>query len=1025
MDITRAAIEKNRITIVALIVIVASGLSAYSSMPRAEDPGFIIRTAMVVTQFPGASPERVEMLITDQLEKTIQEIPELDFITSQSKTGVSIIAVNIQERYRDMRPIWDSLRRKIDRARPELPAGVIGPTVNDEFGDLFGIIITVTGDGFSYAEVKDVADQVRDLLLRIDLVAKVDIYGAQEERVFVEYNNARLAEIGLSPLQLRNILENRNIIIPGGNVRTGTERISLEPSGNFESVEDIGRTVITLPGRSDLLFLEDLATVYRGYVDPPSTKLTSSGEAGLGLAISMREGGNLIELGAEIRELLNRIGTGYPIGIDFDIVAFQPDVVDRKVQNFVGNVYQAVGIVVLVMLLMLGVRTGLIVATLIPAAMIMSLMVMSLLDIWLDQMSLAALIISLGLLVDNAIVMAESIMVQMAAGKDRLEAAVDSARELRIPLLTSSLTTAAAFLPTYLAQSTTGEYVAPIFKVVTITLLASWILTLTMIPMLCVMFLKVKAAPEGGRFNSRFYRTYRVTLLMLVRHPYLSMAGVVLILFLALSGLGRVPNVFFPLSDTPMFTAELELPLGRAIERSEEVVQEIDAFIRSELMVNEDRTEGVTTWSSYIGRGAPRFVLSYAPVQPSPEYSFMIFNTTSAAVIPTTIEQIEAFCMGRFPDLLTTIQPLQLGPPLENPVEIRLSGESTDVLFPIVEQVKAELASIPGSKDIGDDWGQRTKKLVVKINEPRAQRAGVTNQDVAISLQTILSGFDTTDYREENEIIPVTLRSVAADRQDVGKLDSLNVYSQVTGSSVPLKQVADVSVAWEPARILRRDRLKTVTVHAGLLPGVTAQSITDQIEPRLTEQEQDWPIGYFYEFGGELETSGKAGQSVVAQMPVGGLIILLLLIGQFNSVRRTLIILLTIPLGLVGVTVGLIVADSYLGFMTSLGIISLAGIVINNGIVLIDRIKIEMEQNGLESRRAVIEAGPRRLRPILLATTTTVGGLIPLWLGGGPMYEPMAIAIIFGLLFATMLTLGVVPVLYTILFRLRFKGFQY
>ena len=1025
MDITRIAIEKNRITVVALIVILVSGVSGYLNMPRAEDPGFVIRTAVVVTQFPGASPERVEMLITDKLEEVIQEIPELDFIRSQSKTGVSIINVNIQERYSDMRPIWDSLRRKVDRARPELPDGIIGPLVNDEFGDIFGIIVTVTGDDFSYAEVKEIADQVRDLLLRIDLVAKVDIYGAQEERVFVEYNNARLAELGLSPLQLRNILQNRNIIIPGGNVNTGIERISLEPSGNFESVEDLGRTVITLPGRSDLVFLEDLASVYRGYVDPPTTKLTTSGREGLGLAISMREGGNIIALGEEVRGLLDRIRTAYPIGIDFDIVAFQPQVVDGKVRNFIGNVYQAIGIVVVVMLLMLGVRTGLTVATLIPTAMIMSLMVMSFLDIWLDQMSLAALIISLGLLVDNAIVMAESIMVQMAAGKGRIEAAVDSARELRIPLLTSSLTTAAAFLPTYLAQSTTGEYVAPIFKVVTITLLASWILTLTMIPMLCVLFLKVKAEPEGARFNSLFYRTYRGTLLLLVRHPYFSVAGVVVIFAFALNGLGRVPNIFFPLSDTPMLTAELELPLGRAIERSEEVVQEIDAFIRQELMVDENRAEGVTNWSSYIGQGAPRFVLSYNPEQPSPEYSFMILNTTSADQIPGAIQKIEAFSLDRFPDLQATIQPLQLGPPLEHPVEIRLSGESTDVLFPLVERIKSELASIPGTKDVGDDWGQRTKKLVVKINEPRAQRAGVTNQDIAISLQTVLSGFDTTDYREENEIIPVTLRSVAADRQDVGKLDSLNVYSQVTGRSVPLKQVADVSVDWEPARILRRNRLKTVTVYAGNLPGVTAQMITDQIEPSLAEQQTTWPIGYFYEYRGELETSVKAGQSVAVQMPVGGLIILLLLIGQFNSVRRTLIILLTIPLGLIGVTVGLIVADSYLGFMTLLGIISLAGIVINNAIVLIDRIKIEIEQNGLEPRRAVIEAGQRRLRPILLATTTTVGGLIPLWRGGGPMYEPMAIAIIFGLVFGTMLTLGVVPVLYTILFRLRFKGFQY
>jgi multidrug efflux pump subunit AcrB len=986
MNITRAAIEKNRITFIALLVILAGGIVAYFDLPRAEDPGFIIRTATVVTHFPGASPERVEMLVTDKLEKVIQEIPELDFLQSESKAGVSIVFVNIQERYKQMRPIWDSLRRKVDRATSDLPEGIIGPTVNDEFGDVFGIIITVTGEGYSYAEVKEVADQVRDLLLRLGEVAKVDIYGAQEERVFVEYNNARLAEIGLSPVQLKTILEDRNIIIPGGSISTGVERISLEPTGSFESIEDLKHTVITLPGRSEVVFLEDLAEVRRGYIDPPTNMLASSGEIGLGLAVSMREGGDIIQLGEEVKALVERIRGRYPIGIDFDIVAFQPDDVDSKVKSFVGNVQQAVAIVLAVMLLLLGLRTGLVVASLIPTAMIMSLMVMSFFDIGLDQVSLAALIIALGMLVDNAIVMSESIMVQMAAGKAAKDAAVDSARELLVPLLVSSL---------------------------------------TMVPLLCVTFLRVKTRAGEASFDSRFYRAYRAGLLLAVRHPYVLVAAVIGLFVLAMNGMQHVPKIFFPPSDKPRFTAELELPLGTAIERTEQVAREIDRFVKQELTAGPDRPEGVTNWSTYIGQGGPRFTLGYSPTQRSPEFTFMLLNATSEQVMPSLVSKMERFCADRYPDLLATIRPLNMGPPIVHPVEVRLSGENIAELFAISDGVKAKLASMPGAKNITDDWGQRTKKLVVAINGPRARRAGVSHQDVALSLQTVLSGFDTTDYREGDEVIPITLRSVAADRRDMGKLESLNVYSQASGQSVPLKQVADISVVWQPARIYRRDRQKTVSVYCGTGEGVTAASVTSQISSWLEAEKENWPLGYFYELGGEMETSGKANRSIGEQLPVAGLIILLLLVGQFNSIRRTAIILLTIPLAMIGVTAGLLIADSYFGFMTLLGIISLAGIVINNAIVLIDRIRIEIQENGLDPPRAVIEAAQRRLRPILLTTATTVGGLIPLWVGGGPMWEPMAISIIFGLVFATVLTLGVVPALYTILFRVKFKGFAY
>jgi multidrug efflux pump subunit AcrB len=1023
LNITQFAIEKNRITFVALIVIVLAGMSAYRTMSRAEDPGFIIRTALVLTYFPGASPERVEMLVTDKLEKVIQEIPELDFVNSISRTGVSQVMVNIKEEHREMRPIWDNLRRKVDRAKGDLPDGIIGPIVDDEFGDVFGIVIGMTGEGYSYAELKDVADDVRDELLRISSAAKVEIYGAQEERVFVEYNNARLAELGISPRGMESILESRNIINPGGDVVLGVQRIVLEPTGNFLSVEDLRRTLIQIPRSNELVPLEDIARVYRGYIDPTETKMTTSGVPSLGLAVSMQEGGNIIKLGEEVKALIHRLEALYPIGIDFDLIAFQPLKVEQKVDAFIGNLIQAISIVLLVMLITLGVRTGLVVATLIPVTMVLSFLLMSAFKIGLDQISLAALIIALGMLVDNAIVMSESIMVQMAHGKPGKQAAIDSAKELRIPLLISSLTTSAAFLPIFLAESAVGEYTASLFKVVTIALLSSWVLALTMTAMLCARFLKVKQKEES--YEGRFYRLYRRTLLRALRHPWVTVAVALVVFLVAMQGFRLIPNIFFPGNDAPIFTAELELPLGTRIERTEEVVRGIEAFMRENYLLDQNSAEdeeGIVNWGTFIGQGAPRFYLAYAPEQLSSNYAIMVVNATSRKYIDRILPEIEEYCENSYPDLQPTLRPLLLGPPVDRPVEVRISGKDPEVLFGLVNKVKVKLTEVPGAKLIDDDWGPRLPKVLIKVNEARARRAGVTNEDVATSLQALLTGFETTEYREDDKVIPVTLRSVASERYDI---ENMHIYSQSTGGNVPIRQVADAELAWEPAKVLRRNRLKTVTLSSQLEPGFTALEVVGRLDEWLSVESESWPIGYNYEYGGEIESSVKANASIGEKLPIAVLIIVLLLVGQFNSFRRPLIILLTIPLGLIGVVVGLLLAKSYFGFITLLGVVALAGIVINNAIVLLQRIKLEIEVNGLDPPRAVVMAAQRRMRPILLTTMTTCGGLIPLWVGGGPMFEPMAITIFFGLLFATMLTLGIVPVLYSLFFRVKYKDFVY
>jgi len=1025
LSLTRRAIELNRVTIAALLLVLVAGLGAYRTMPRAEDPGFVVRTALVSTRFPGASPERVEKLVTDKLEKAIQEIPQLDRVRSQSKAGVSIIHVDIQDRYKEMRPIWDDLRRKVDAVRPELPDGVIGPVVNDEFGDVFGTILTITGDGFSYAELDRIADDVRDEILRIPDVAKIALYGTQEERVFVEYDNARLAELGLSPLQLRNALEARNILIPGGDVRTSEEAIVLEPSGSFESVDDLRDTLIAVPGRSELIALRDVARVERGYVDPARIETRASGRRALALAISLREGGNILTLGDAVRATVERLRAELPVGVDLEFAQFQAEAVHTKVKDFVGNLLQAVVIVLLVMLVSLGLRTGLVVATLIPMSMVAALLVMSFFSIGIDQMSLASLIIALGMLVDNAIVMSESIMVQMEEGKPALEAAVESADELKIPLLTSSLTTAAAFLPIYLAKSTTGEYTAPLFKVVTITLMCSWALSLTMIPLLCVLFLRVKRRERGSaEERSPFYRRYRATLALLLRHRWATIGVVAAVFFASMQLFRFIPVVFMPPHDRPTMTAELRLPAGVPFSRTLEVVDEVEAWVARELWLGEKPepgAEGVLGWTTFAGQGAPRFMLSATPEQPTPEYAILLLNATSRPTVDTLVAKLSGFLEGRFPGLEFNVRPLQNGPSVAYPVEVRISGRDQDGVFAIVDRVKERLAAVSGVASVVDDWGARSKKLLVRVDEARARRAGVTHQDVAVSLQTSLSGIQATEYREGTDVIPVTLRSTGADRLDLAKLQGLAVFSQATGRSVPLEQVADAELAFQPANLRRLNRAPTVTVQATLLPGATANPVDREMKSWLAEESASWPIGYSWQLGGENENSSKANASIQEQLPVAGLIIVLLLVGQFNSVRRPLIILITIPLGLIGVIVGLLVLRSYFGFMTLLGIISLAGIVINNAIVLIDRIDLEI-RNGRAPQEAILESAERRLRPILLTTMTTLGGLVPLYLGGGPMWEPMAVAIMFGLAFATVLTLGVVPVLYAIFFRVSFAA---
>ena len=1018
MNITEFATKNNVVTLSLLFVLSAAGLSAFGGLPRDDMPPFLVRVASVVTTFPGASPERMELLISDKIEEVCQEVPEVDYVQSENRTGVSVVTIHIKNSARDLRPIFDKLRRKVDAVRPQLPSGVTSLSFNDEgLADVYGIVLGLTAEGFTYAELKEAADAIRDDLIKLPNAAKIKIVGTREERVYLDCDNAHLAKLGLTQQNLKNIIASTNVVFSGGDIEVGDERIILEPTGNFDRLEDIEKIIVSSEG-GELLFLGDIVDIYRGYVEPQKSSVRIDGVPGLGIGVNLKKGGNIIELGREIDARLDYYQTVFPWGFQIVRAASQDEVVDKSVQNFLGNLYQAVGVVLLVMLLFLGLRTGLIVASLIPMAIAFALLLMSLFGLGLNQVSLASLIIALGMLVDNAIVVAESIMVKMEKGEKAIDAAIASAKELFLPLLISSLTTSAAFLAFYLAKSSMGEIMGELFLVVSFALLSSWLLSMTLIPLLCLYFLKVQPRAERAKPNG-LQVFYEKLLAINLRHPFLFLIGVVAVFAVALWSFRFVSFIFFPDSQRALVTVTVDLPLGTTIGKTEEVVTAIENHVAEDLLVGEGRAEGVVSFSSYIGEGAPKYDLGYTAPEALPSSAHILLNTSSSAINQHVIDSVDDFIFQNLPEAKGKVKRLSGGGGGDNAIEVRISGDDPEILYRRVAEIKAKLHGIEGTKNIRDSWGPRTKKFVVAIDQRRARLAGVTSQDIAVSLQTGLNGLQTGQFREGDKIIPIVMRNDQTDDQRIQFLESMAVYAQQSGKNVPLKQVADLKIEWQAAKILRRDLTRTISVTSGLKSGYTAAEIMAHLTPWLAEQQKTWPSGYAYKLGGEAEDSAKNIGAIVAHLPLSFFIIVLLLIGQFNSIRKPLIILLTIPLGSIGVIFGLLLTGSPFGFMPFLGVIALAGIVINNAIVLIDRIQIEMTAFHRALQEAIVAAAQQRFRPIMLTTATTTLGLIPLWIGGGVIWAPMAIAIIFGLLFATVLTLLVVPVMYKLFFFQR------
>ncbi|MFT7033419.1 MAG: multidrug efflux pump subunit AcrB [Cyclobacteriaceae bacterium] len=1030
MNLTQIAIERNRVTYTILTVIIVMGLVLYQTLSRDSMPPYTVRVATVVSSFPGASPERVEQLVSDKVEKIVQELPELKEVNSTSRTGLSIVSVTLKDEVApgQLQEVWNRLRRKLE-AMKGLPEEV-NPSLNDDgVGDVYGIVVGLTSDGFSYAQMKEYSDDIKDDFIKLEDAAKVEVGGEQEERVFVEFDNARLKEYGLTADKLRNVISSTNILSSGGKINLDQERIILEPTGNYNSVDDIRKTLVPIGDGSQLVYLEDITSVSKGYIDPTTQRVKVDGKDAISLHINLKEGANVIKLGEEVDLVIDRWQEKLPIGLELTRLSSLDSYIDFKISDFINNLMQSIGIVLAVMLIFLGLRTGSIIASLIPIVTIMTLMLMGLIGMGLNQVTLAALIMALGMMVDNAIVVAESVMVKMENGIEAKKAAIDSCTELFTPLLISTLTTSAAFLAFYLAESSMGDIVGPIFVVISLALLSSWFIALTVITLFCYKFLKIekKGNKKLGLVDrlinaSKVY--YKDLILIALSRKWAVIITIVLLFIASLYGFTKVSFVFFPDSDRNMITVDINLPLGTNIENTSAIVEGVELFMRDSLLVNDQRTDGITNWSSYIGEGPESYDLGYSPDETNSSYAHMLVNTSHSSINNEVVKIIDTYCFNNFPSADIKVGPLGAGGG-GVPIEIKVSGSDPDQLASIAQDVKLKLSGITGTKNVKDDWGPKSKKFVIDIDQNRAQAVGVSSQDVATSLQTVMDGFKTGEYREGDKLIPVIMRSDAGQQQSYESLETLNVYAQNSGKSVPLLQIARIIPQWQYSKIKRLDLNRTINISSELRDGGNASTITVEITPWLKEQSEVWPAGYSYQFGGDAKNTADNMGAVIKYLPLSGFIIVMLLIIQFNSLRKMIMVTATIPLAVIGVVIGLLTFQEPFGFMPFLGVISLAGIIINNAIVLIDRMEIEQNELKRNTQDAVIAACLQRFRPIVLATLTTVFGLIPLYLSGGEMWEGMAVSIMIGLLFGTIITLLFIPSFYSILFKINYRGYEF
>lgn len=1008
-NLSEWALEHQSLVLFFMLAFGASGIYAYFNLGQAEDPAFTFKVMVVRTVWPGASPLEMEEQVTERLEKKLQETPYLDHLRSFSRNGESTILVLLKDATppAEVQDVWYQVRKKVADIRSTLPQGVLGPFFNDEFGDVFGNLYAFTADGYSYAELKDYVEEVRNEILRVPNVAKADILGAQEEKIYVEISHRKLSTLGVNPAVITTILQEQNAMTPAGKIDTSSDRFYLRVSGSFDSVESIRE--IGIEANSRLFRLGDIARVYRGYTDPPETKVRYMGHDAIVLAVSMAKGGDILELGNNLDSAFARIEADLPVGIEIHQYANQPQVVKRSINEFMKTLAEAVIIVLAVSFFSLGLRTGLVVALSIPLVLAVTFLVMMLYGIDFQRISLGALIISLGLLVDDAIIAVEMMSTKMEQGWERVRAASSIYTSTAFPMLTGTLITAAGFLPVGFAKSSAGEYTFSIFAVVTIALLVSWVVAVVFTP-----YLGYKLLPDYqfGRehevdiYQKPFYQRFRTLVTWCVIHRKTVIALTAAAFALSIYGFQFVQNQFFPSSNRPELMVDLWLPQGASFEATENETRRLEEKLKGE--------PDIENYVAYIGNGGPRFYLAIDQQLNHTNFAQFVVLTRDNEARERVVARLQDVLSTEFTILRGRVNRLENGPPVGYPVQFRVSGSNIPTLRIIANEIASIMREDPNTANVHLDWNEQVKNIRLEIDQNKARVIGVSSQTLANVLESILTGLDITQYRERDKLIEVVARAEQEERLDPGRIAEINVPTS-SGKWIPLSQIARIEYGFEEGIIWRRDRQPTVTVRADILGDVQAPTVSERIDPRLDTLRNHLPPHYRIEVGGAIEESAKGQQSIINVMPFMLLTVLTLLMVQLQSMQRTIMVLLTAPLGLIGVAVILLTWNVPFGFVANLGVIALFGMIMRNSVILIDQIEQDLRA-GRSQWEAVIESTVRRFRPIVLTALTATLAMIPLSIGS-EFWGPMAVAIMGGLVSATALTLLFLPALYAAWFR--------
>lgn len=1013
-DIAKYFIQQKTSSWLFAFLLLFGGIVSYLGLGQLEDPEFAIKQAIVVTQYPGASPEQVEEEVTYPLENEIQKLPYVDFIRSITSNGVSQIIVEMKPIYRkdELRQIWDELRRKINDFQPNLPAGTYPPIVNDDFGDVFGILLAVTGDGFNYDEINDYVDFIRRELVIVDGIGKVTVEGKQQEQVIIEISHNKMISLGLSTDYIYQLLAQQNVVSNAGSIRVGNEDIRFHPTGEFQSVQELGNLVVSPPGQNKRIKLSDIANVYRDFSERPSHIVKHNGKRAIYVGLSFSSGSNVVEVGQKVAQKLVELEQYRPYGINLDTIYNQPLEVEKSVNGFIESLVQAVLIVIVVLLLFMGVKTGLLIGGILLVTVLGTFIFMNLGGWQLHRVSLGALIIALGMLVDNAIVIVEGILIGLKRKLSKLEAASLIVRQTKWPLLAATFIAIIAFAPIGLSPDATGEFASSLFYVLLISLLLSWITAITITPFFANMLFKEEVVTgedkdQSDPYDGALYKGYKAWLTFALKVPKLTMFGMALLFVAAVWGFQFAKQAFFPSSNLPMFYVEYRLPLGSDIEATSEVGEEISAQI-----MDMDKVEFV---SSTVGRGATRFMLTYQMEMNYRNYGQLIIRVEDKDSIVPTIVKTRALLNTEFPGIETKITRVNIGPATGSKIEARFSGPDPIVLRQLSDQAKEILKRDKGTRNITDDWKNMTKVIRPVFNADAARSVGITKADVDNLLLTNYRGRTVGVYRDGTERLPILVRLPEDERKTINTLEDMQIYSPVLRQYVPIKQVvSEFKVEYEDPVIKRRDRKRMLTVMADndLLSDETAAQVFARVKPQI-EQIQ-LPNGYSLTWGGEYESTVKAQAPIFASLPMGYGLMFVITVLLFNSFRLATVIWTTVPLAIIGVTFGFVVSGIPFGFMSLLGLLSLSGMLVKNGIVLVEQIKIEREE-GRAHLDAIIHASVSRVRPVSMAAITTVLGMIPLL--ADDFFKSMAVVIMAGLSFATVLTLIVVPVMYSLLIK--------